>query len=123
MLSLRIYIDDDLAGPLLATLLRRAGHDAVLPSSLGLTGETDPVHLTNAICERRVLLSGNHDDFEELHALILASSGHHPGILVVRSDNDRRRDLKPPGIVGAIRNFCDADVPLDDAFYVLNHWR
>ena len=123
MLSLRIYIDDDWASPLLATLLRRAGHDAILPSSLGLSGETDPVHLTNAIGERRILLSGNHDDFEELHALVLACGGHHPGIFIVRRDNDRTRDFKPAGLVRAIGRLCDAGVLLEDAFYVLNHWR
>lgn len=48
MLSVRIYLDDDSANPLLATLLRRAGHDPIIPASVGLSGETDPVlHILN----------------------------------------------------------------------------
>ena len=123
MLSLRIYLDDDSASPLLATLLRRAGHDVVIPSSLGLSGDRDPIHLARAIEEARILLSGNHEDFEDLHDLILAAKGHHPGIFIVRRDNDQRRDMKPAGIVRAIENLCNARVPLRDAIYVLNHWR
>lgn len=123
MLSLRIQIDDDLASPLLATLLRRAGHDAMLPSSIGIAGENDPVHLARAIMDRRILLSANHDDFRELHELILAAGGHHPGIFVVRQDNDKKRDLKPHGIVAAIGKLCASESPLPDTLHILNHWR
>ena len=123
MLPLRIQIDDDLASPLLATLLRRAGHDALLPSTLGIDGENDAVHLARSILERRILLTGNHDDFEELHELILAAGGHHPGIFVVRKDNDKRRDLKPQGVVGAIAKLLASDSPLPDTLHILNHWR
>jgi hypothetical protein len=107
----------------LATLLRRASHDVVLPTSAGLSGQTDPVHLTHAVGENRILLSGNHDDFEELHALVIATGGHHPGILIVRRDNDRKRDFRPPGIVRAIENLCEGGVPIADTFNVLNQWR
>lgn len=123
MLSVRIYLDDDLASPLLATLLRRAGHDPVNPAALGMADESDPVHLARAIKNKRVLLSGNHEDFEELHELIAAASGHHTGIFIVRRDNDRKRDLNPAGIVYAIGRLCASGVPLADTLHVLNHWR
>jgi hypothetical protein len=44
-----LYLDDDIAWPLLAKLLRNAGHDVQLPSDVGMTGAEDPVHLTRAI--------------------------------------------------------------------------
>lgn len=50
-------------------------------------------------------------------------SGHHPGVFVVRRDNDPKRDLSPTGIVRAIRNFLAANIPLQDEYVILNHWR
>jgi hypothetical protein len=120
---MRLYLDDDLASPLLAGLLRRAGHDVCLPTDVGLAGENDPVHLTRAAKDDRVVLSGNHDDFAELHDLIMQVGGHYPGTLIVRRDNDPKRDLKPAGIVRAVRNLLAAGVPLADGFYILNSWR
>ena len=61
----------------------------------------------------RVLLSHNYRDFEELHDLILAAQGHHPGLLVIRKDNDPRRDLKPSGIVRAIANLTATSLPIN----------
>jgi hypothetical protein len=77
---MRIYLDDDVASALLARLFNRAGHDVRLPSEIRLSGEDDSVHLTHAIRENRTILSGNHDDFEKLHYLVVESGGHHPGI-------------------------------------------
>ncbi|MEX2139546.1 MAG: DUF5615 family PIN-like protein [Pirellulales bacterium] len=87
---MRLYLDDDLVNTLLVRLLERTGHDIKLPSDVRLVGQSDPVHLERAIRDHRSLLSGNHDDFEELHDLIHAAAGTHSGILIVRRDNDRR---------------------------------
>src|SRR5439155_2598756 len=92
---MRLYLDDDTAFPLLARLLRQAGHDVELPADAGLAGKDDPVHLTHAIEVDRVCLSQNYRDFENLHNLVIRSGGHHPGIFMVRRDNDPRRDLSP----------------------------
>jgi hypothetical protein len=119
----RLYLDDDTVGTLLVRLLERAGHDVELPKSAGLVGRSDPVHLQRALSANRMLLSGNHDDFEELHELILTAKGAHPGILIVRRDNDRRRDLTPRGIVTAISHLLAAEVPVENEFIILNHWR
>ncbi len=120
---MRLYLDDDSASPLLARLLIQAGHDVVLPVQVGMEGTADPVHLTYAIREERVLITGNHDDFEDLHDLLMQAQGHHPGVLVIRRDNDPRRDLSPRGIVGTIRNLAAAKISLADQFVILNHWR
>jgi hypothetical protein len=100
---MRLYLDDDSASPLLAKLLRKAGHDVQLPGDVAMTGAPDPVHLTRAIADGRICLTRNHDDFWILHNLVMQAQGRHPGIFVVRQDNDPTRDLTPKGIVSAIR--------------------
>jgi len=55
----------------------------------------DPVHLTHAIRSERICLTKNYDDFLVLHVLVKAARGHHPGIFVLRQDNDPTRDLTP----------------------------
>jgi len=120
---MNLYLDDDTVDKLLIRLLRRAGHDVLTPSEVGLSGKHDPVHLAHAIERDRVFMTMNYEDFEELHDLIMTAEGHHPGILIVRKDNDRRRDLTPSGIVQALANLKATGVELCDGVYVLNHWR
>ena len=120
---MNLYLDDDVASPLLAQLLQKAGHDVQLPTDVGLSGDDDPVHLRHAAMNGRVIITGNHDDFEVLHLLVIDLQGHLPGALVVRKDNDPRRDLKAAGVVRALRNLLAAKVPIADQFIVLNHWR
>jgi hypothetical protein len=119
----RLYLDDDTVDALLIRLFGRAGHDIESPRDAGLVGRSDPVHLERAITSNRALLSQNHDDFEELHNLVRAAGGTHAGILIVRRDNDRRRDLTPRGIITAISHLLDAGVPVENEFIILNHWR
>jgi predicted nuclease of predicted toxin-antitoxin system len=120
---MKLYLDDDSVAALLARLLRQARHDVLLPSDFGLAGAKDPSHLQRAIREQGVLLSHNYEDFKLLHDLLMEGQGHHPGILVVRKDNDPTRDLKPSGIVRAIRNLEAAGVGTADEYIILNHWR
>lgn len=65
----------------------------------------------------------NHEHFEELHNLVLAAGGHHPGIFVICRENDPTRDLTRRGIVQAIANLLASGIPLADGFHILNHWR
>ena len=113
-----LYLDDDSASLLLAHLLGRAGHDVQRPVDVGMVGKDDSVHRQD-----RVTLSRNHRDFENLHNLLMVAHGHHPGILVIRQDNNPKRDLKAPGIVRAIAKLEAAAVQLADHLHVLNHWR
>jgi predicted nuclease of predicted toxin-antitoxin system len=120
---MRLYLDEDCAEALLVSLLQQAGHDVQTHADAGLASAHDPVHLKHATREDRVLLSRNHDDFKELHELIKEVQGHYPGLFIVRRDNDPTRDLKPAGIVRAIRKLLAANVPIRDEFNILNHWR
>jgi hypothetical protein len=103
---MNLYIDDDSVDGVLLRLLHRAGHDVQLRQDVGTAGENDPVHLAIAARSRRALLSRNHDDFRELHELVYYTGGAHSGILIVRYDNDTRRDLTQKGIVQDNRQFA-----------------
>jgi hypothetical protein len=120
---MRIYIDDDSIELLLIRFLRQGGHDVQLPAEKGLAGRSDAIHLAHAIHESRLLLSRNHKDFQELNDLLVVGRGHHPGILVVRRDNDPTRDMSQRGIVNAIARLEASGTPLEDTVHVLNHWR
>jgi predicted nuclease of predicted toxin-antitoxin system len=120
---MRIYLDDNSAWPLLAKFLSNAGHDLQLPGDAGMTGKPDALHLAHAIDENRACLTRDYDDYLALHYLITSALGRHAGILVVREDNDPRRDLTPKGIVTAIRKLESGGVAIENAYIVLNHWR
>jgi hypothetical protein len=120
---MRLYLDDDSASVLLTRLLRRAGHDVQLPADAGLSGEDDAVHLAHGARQDRILVSYNYRDFENLHDLVAAVGGRHPGILVVRKDNDPKRDLSERGIVRAISKLLSVGVAIANQYIVLNHWR
>ncbi len=120
---MKLYLDDDCASNVLLQLLIAAGHDAVGPAHGGLAGADDPVHLRHAVRHQRIVLTRNYRDFENLHDLILETRGHHPGILLIRKDNDPKRDMKGTDIVRAIQKLVAAGVDLSDQCVVLNHWR
>jgi predicted nuclease of predicted toxin-antitoxin system len=120
---MRIYLDDDCASRLLIGQLRGAGHDFQAPADVGLSGQDDAVHFRQAVREQRVVMTRNYRDFKNLHDLVIDAQGHHPGILVIRKDNDPKRDLKVSGIVRAIANLLAAGIGLADQYVTLNHWR
>jgi hypothetical protein len=70
-----------------------------------------------------VLLTRNHDDLEDLHLLVQVTGGKHPGLLVVRLDNDPSRDMKDRDIVRALTNLEQAGVPIANELHMLAHWR
>jgi len=86
-------------------------------------GASDAQHLIHTIRHALVLGTRNHDDFLDLHAVVQAAHGTHPGILIIRFDNDPRRDMTPRQIVLAIAALEAAGVPMMNHVYILNHWR
>lgn len=120
---MKLYLDDDSAKAALVARLQHAGHQVVQPLDAGMSGAADPRHLLYAVGNDLVLLTRNHDDFEDLHNLVSGTGGHHTGILVVRYDNDPSRDMKDADIVRAIANLESAGVPIRHEFHILNHWR
>ncbi len=120
---MRLYLDDNITGRPLVSLLRKAGHAVVVPGEVGLTGATDPRHFVAAIESDLVLLTHDRKDFRDLHDLVVASGGGHSGVLIVRADNDPTRDMTPRGITTAIGKLEASGVSLVNQVYVLNHWR
>ena len=70
---MNLYLDDDSAKTSLAGLLKRVGHQVVVPADAGLSSASDPRHFMHAVQQSLVLLTKNHDDFEDLHFL---GAGH-----------------------------------------------
>jgi predicted nuclease of predicted toxin-antitoxin system len=120
---MNLYLDDDSAKASLAALLRQIGHQVVLPVETGTSGVADPRHLTYTVQQDLVLITRNHNDFEDLHNLVQATGGQHPGLMVVRLDNDPTRDMKDRDIARAISNLEQSGVPIANDLHILNHWR
>ena len=93
------------------------------PAECGTLGASDARHFEYATRNSLVLITRNYDDFAELHDVVQAANGTHHGILVVRSENDPRRDMTDRGIVSAIEKLQSALVPLVNQIHILNHWR
>ena len=120
---MNIYLDDDSAKGALVARLKKDGHQIVVPTDVSLSGAADPRHLLRAVENGLVLLTRNHDDFQDLHRLIQATHGLHTGILTIRSDNDPTRDMKDSDIARAIRNLEQSGAPTANEFHILNHWQ
>ena len=97
--------------------------DVLIPAAAGTAGQEDAIHLMRSIQTNRSLMTRNYDDFKLLHDLVLFSGGHHPGILVVRRDNDPSRDMSNRAIVQAVAKVSDSGATFGDSFHILNHWR
>jgi hypothetical protein len=53
----------------------------------------------------------------------MVARGRHPGILLVRRDNDPRRNMTHQRIARAIQNMLAAGVEMTDQCQSLNAWR
>ena len=120
---MNIYVDDNTCKALLVTLLRKAGHQVTVPSDVGTAGDSDARHLLYALTHALLVLTKDHNDFEDLHLVVQVSSGQHSGMLAIRLDNDASRDMKDRDIVRAIGNLERSGVTVANEFHVLNHWR
>ena len=94
----------------LAARLQSAGHDVVLATDVGLVSVADARVPAWAVAQDRPVLTRDHEDFTALHDLVVAVSGHHPGILVVRFDNDSRHNLTERAIAIALGTRLRLDV-------------
>ena len=117
-----VYLDDDSIAHELQRQLLNAGHQLVLPAHFGLSGHDDVEHMIYTVAHHLPILTRNFGDFLQLHNLVQACGGHHPGILVVRRDDDYR-DMKPHQIVIALTKMNRAHPTCTDLYVILNHWR
>jgi predicted nuclease of predicted toxin-antitoxin system len=120
---MRILIDENMSSPRLAAVLRTAGHDVVLSTDVGPRSQSDARVMIDAIGLQRLVLTRDYEDYTDLHDLVMATGGRHPGILIVRFDDDPSRNLSFRAIFTAIGNLESAGIPIDNHVHVLNHWR
>src|SRR5437867_3873229 len=118
-----LYLDDDTCAGELVGLLRKSGHDVEIPGDAALVGERDPVHLLHAIQARRAIVSQNYRDFVPLHKLVIGAGGGHPGVLLVRKDNKRTKDMRFSDIASAINKLERSRVPIANQQITLNDWQ
>jgi predicted nuclease of predicted toxin-antitoxin system len=120
---MKFLLDENMSDRRLAARLRAHGHDPTLAAEAELLSVTDARVLIYSITQGLPVLTQDSDDFEDLHALVMAAVGHHAGILIVRFDNDPRHNLTDRGIAAAISKLESSGVPIADQFHVLNQWR
>ena len=95
----------------------------MLATDVGLVSVGDARVMAWAVDQDRLVLTRDHDDFADLHDLIMAVGGHHPGILEVRFDNDPRHNLTERAIATALGTWSPRGWAVADGIHVLNHWR
>ena len=120
---MRLLIDENLSSPRLASRLRAQGHDPVLARDVGLLAFSDARVLIYSIAQALPVLTQDSEDFEDLQDLVIAAAGHHPGILIVRFDNDPSHNLSDRAIATAISKLESAGIPISNRIHVLNQWR
>jgi predicted nuclease of predicted toxin-antitoxin system len=120
---MKVLLDENMSDPRLAARLRARGHDPILASDVGLLSVSDPRVLIFSIAQSIPVLTRDSEDFEDLHDLVMAATGHHAGILIVRFDNDPRHNLTDRGIATAISKLESSAVPTRDQIHELNQWR
>src|SRR5205085_9145703 len=118
-----VYLDDNMTDRVLIALLKKSGHDVVTPDEVGMSRLRDPVHFLYALSNGRAILTWNYKDLEPLHELVLGAGGSHTGVIVVRKDNRRGKDMKPPDIATAINKVAQSGMTLTDELIRLNDWR
>lgn len=120
---MRLYLDDNTADQMLVRLLQKVGHTVVCPTDCGLDGASDARHFEHAIRQGLVVLTFDASDFGDLHQLIVTAGGSHPGVLILRRDNNPKRDMDPKQIISAMGKLQRATISLLTQCIVLNHWR
>jgi predicted nuclease of predicted toxin-antitoxin system len=120
---MRFLIDENLCDRTLESRLRGRGHDPILAIDVGLLSVADPRVLAWAIGQGLPVLTRDFEDFEDLHILVMAAGGHHPGMLIVRFDADPRHNLTDRALGIVISKLEAAGVPIFDHIHVLNQWR
>jgi hypothetical protein len=118
-----IYLDDSRADKALASMLEKADHKVLRPSQVSLFGASDARHFKWAINNSHVVLTADRVDFLELHELVLASGGEHPGVIVVRYSDDPKKDMKAKHIVNAVNKLAKSGLSTANQYFVLNQWR
>lgn len=74
------YLDEDVS-PVYAQVLEKNGFTVSTTAQSGRTEKSDAAQLTYCIQKGTILITHNLPHFADLSDLVLASKGHHPGII------------------------------------------
>lgn len=80
------YLDEDVS-PVYAQVLEKNDFAVSITAQLGRAEKSDAAQLTYCIEKNMVLITHNLKDFDPLSDLVLASGGHHPGIIGIHQLN------------------------------------
>lgn len=97
------FLIDESVSPLVAHGLAAAGHDAVHVYDVGLTSKPDPVVLSSAESERRVLVTLDTD----FGALIAHSSAAQPSVVLFRGEVTRRPAAQAELLLANLDEFAE----------------
>lgn len=102
----------------MVNLLKAAGHDVLTVNEVESSNRLDQVVLDYAKQNKRILLTRNCDDFQELHQ----TNSSHSGILAIYQATDSSKNMSYQAIVKAIANLETTDYLTENQFIVLNQW-
>jgi len=74
--------------------LEKQGFSVSTATQSGRKGEKDAVQLTHSIENGAVFITHNTKDFAKLAKLVLASGGHHPGIIAIPQVDRHKRQRR-----------------------------
>jgi predicted nuclease of predicted toxin-antitoxin system len=97
------YLDEDVS-PVYAQVLEKNGFMVSTTAQSGRTEKSDAAQLTYCIEKGVILITHNLSHFRDLSDLVLASGGHHPGIIGI-NQLDRHGRLR--GIGDVARRLLD----------------
>ena len=120
---MKLLMDENMSDRRRASRLKAQGHDPLLAIDVGLLSVSDPRVLIWAIAQALPVLTRDSEDFTDLHDLLMAAGGHHPGILLIRFDSDPRHSLTDRAIASALSKLEASGVSIPDHIHVLNQWR
>src|SRR5437660_12880405 len=98
-MSLTVYLDDCSDDNLLIARIKQAGHEVMLPRSIGTVGIDDCDHLEYDARHRLVLLTHNPRDVIDLHEPWQAHGRKDSGILSVYRDHNTEKDMTNADVV------------------------
>lgn len=84
----QVYLDEDVS-VLLSELLKCRNIDSITARDIGMLGKTDEEHLIQAISLKRIFITHNRVDFEQLFTDFVFRNIQHFGIIVLT----RKRDV------------------------------
>lgn len=117
-MSLNLLIDEDSLAKYLVNLLKKAAHNVITVQDVKLMGKPDSIVLDYARENKRILLTRNCADFQNLHQ----ANSIHSGILAVYQDANLSKNMSYSAIVKAITNLENSNYNLTNQFVILNHW-